>query len=125
MNVNIDQTRDYYRLLDSESQFDCNYCINYRLQIKTAYPDLAAYLNTLGVDIEKPYETSPLEPDENGFLEYCCCQYIVFGSCPSDYHHQINDVVFRLAASYPGTGIEQEHFVLEFYPIQLRWNATQ
>lgn len=120
MNVTIDQTREYYRSMDINSLCDCNYCKNYRLQIKTAYPDVAAYLDALGIDIEKPYETSPLEPDENGFLEYCCCQYIVFGSCPSNYHHQIDNVEFRLATSYPGTGIPQEHFVLEFFPVSLK-----
>jgi len=122
MNANIELTQEYYRSLDIHSLCDCNYCKNYRLQIKNAYPEVSAYLNKLGVDIEKPYETSPLEPDENGILEYCCCQYIVFGSCPSNYHHQINDVEFRLAAAYPKTRIEQEHFVLEFYPIHLNWS---
>ena len=121
MNVNISKTLEFYRSMDVQSLCDCNYCKNYRLQIKTAYPKVAEYLDALGVDIEKPFETSPLEPNENGRLEYCCCQYIVFGSCPSDYHHQIDHVEFRLAKSYPGTGIAEEHFVLEFYPISLDW----
>ena len=120
MNANIELTQEYYRSLDIRSLCGCNYCKNYRLQIKTAYPEVSAYLNKLGVDIEKPYETSPLEPDENGMLEYCCCQYIVLGSCEPEYYHRIGDVEFRVAISYPGTGIEQEHFVIEFSPICLR-----
>lgn len=123
MNANIELTQEYYRSMDIQSLCDCNYCKKYRQRISSAYPEVASYLETLGIDIEKPYETSPLEPDENGVLEYCCCQYIVFGSCSSDYEHQINDVEFRLATSYPRTGIEQEHFVLEFYPIQLKWDT--
>ncbi len=121
MNVNIDQTREYYRSLDINSLCDCNYCKNYCLQIKSGYPKVAEFLDTLGVEIEKPFETSPLEPDENGFLEYCGCQYIVFGTCSSDYQHQIDNVEFRLAPSHPATGIEAKHFVLEFYPVQLRY----
>ena len=54
-------------------------------------------------------------------LEYCCCQYIAFGTCEPNYHHKIGNIEFRLATSYPGTGIEQEHFVLEFYPIKLKF----
>ncbi len=29
-------------------------------------PEVALYLAALGVDIEKPFETLPLEPDEKG-----------------------------------------------------------
>ena len=66
-------------------------------------------------------ETSPLEPDENGVLDYCCCQYIVFGSCEPTYYHKIGDVEIRRATSYPDTGIEKAHFVLELYPIRLNF----
>ena len=120
MNVDIAKTKEYYAALADNELCDCSYCRNYRLQIKSAYPDVAEYLMTLGIDIQKPFETSPLEPDENGMLEYCCCQYIVFGSCKPEYHHRIGDVEFRIATSYPGTGIEQEHFVIEFFPVRLR-----
>ncbi len=100
---------------------NCNYCRNYRLQIKSAYPKVAEYLGVLGIDIEKPLETSPLEPDENGMLEYCCCQYIAFGKCNPKYHDRVGDVEFRIAVSYPSTGIEQEHFVIELFPIKLQY----
>ena len=120
MNVDIAKTKEYYAAIADTELCDCSYCRNYRLQVKSAYPDVAEYLMTLGIDIQKPFETSPLEPDENGILEYCCCQYIVFGSCKPEYHHRIGDVEFRVATSYPGTGIEQEHFVIEFFPVRLR-----
>ncbi len=79
------------------------------------------HLDSWGIDIEKPLETSPLAPDENGMLEYCCCQYIVLGNCEPEYHYKIANIEFRVAKSYPGTGIEQEHFVLEFFPIKLKY----
>ena len=120
MNVDIAKTKEYYAALASSELCNCTYCRNYRLQVKSAYREVAEYLTTLGVDIQKPFETSPFEPDENGMLEYCCCQYIVFGSCKPEYHHRIGDVEFRVAISYPGTGIEQEHFVIELSPICLR-----
>jgi len=121
MNVDIAKTRAYYNAITETSVCDCAYCRNYRLQVKSVFPKVAAYLYSFGIDIEKPFETSPLEPDENGMLEYCCCQYIAFGTCEPNYHHKIGNIEFRLATSYPGTGIEQEHFVLEFYPIKLKF----
>lgn len=120
MKVNIEKTRKYYSSIKPESLCNCNYCKNYYMQIKADYSVIASYLASFGVDIEKPFETSPLEPDENKILEYCCCQYIVFGSCPNTYSHRIGDVEFHVASSYPSTGIEEEHFVLEFYPICLK-----
>lgn len=120
MNVDIAKTKEYYAAIADSELCDCSYCHNYRLQIKSAYREVAEYFTTLGVDIQKPFETSPLEPDENGMLEYCCCQYIVLGNCEPEYHHRIGDVEFRVATSYPGTGIEQEHFVIEFSPVRLR-----
>lgn len=121
MNVNVPETKAYYHSLTEASLCDCGYCRNYRLHVKSAYPEVAEYLTSFGIDIEKPFETSPLEPDENGMLKYCCCQYIVFGKCGADYRYRINEVEFRMAASYPDTGIGQEHFVLELFPVQLKF----
>ena len=120
MNVDMTKTKEYYAAIDNSELCDCSYCRNYRMQIKSAYPEVAEYLASLGVHIQKPFETSPLEPDENGMLEYCGCQYIVFGNCEPEYHHRIGDVEFRVATSYPSTGIEGDHFVIEFFPIRLR-----
>ena len=121
MNIDVSATRDYYNSITDSALCDCSYCRNYRLQIKSALPEVAAYLDSLGIDIEKTFEISPLEPDESGMLEYCCCQYIVFGNCAPEYHYRIGDVEFRVATSYPSTGIEQEHFVLELFPVQLKF----
>ena len=121
MNVDIAKTKAYYNSIIETSMCDCAYCRNYRLQVKSAFPKVAEYLYSFGIDIEKPLETSPFEPDENGMLEYCGCQYIAFGNCNPEYHHTVDDVEFRIATSYPSTGIEQEHFVLELYPVQLKF----
>ena len=121
MNVDIAKTKAYYKSIIETSMCDCAYCRNYRLQVKSAFPKVAEYLYSLGIDIEKPFETSPLEPDENGMLEYCCCQYIAFGTFNSEYHYRIDNVEFRIAISYPSTGIEQEHFVIELYPVHLKF----
>ena len=121
MNVNVTKTKEYYATITDSALCDCGYCRNYRIQIKSAFPKVASYLGSLGIDIEKPFEISPLEPDENGMLEYCCCQYIVFGSCEPEYKNRIDKVDIRVATSYPPTGVEQKHFVLELFPIQLNY----
>jgi hypothetical protein len=121
MNVNIEKTKKYYHSIEPKSLCDCNYCKNYYTQIKAYYPAVASYLASLGIDIEKPFDVNPLEP-ENGMLGYCACCYIVFGSCPDNYRHKIGDVDFCVASAHPSTEIEEEHFVLEFSPIRLSYH---
>ena len=83
MQPDIEKTRAYYRDLGPENICSCDYCRNYCARVKAAYPEVARYLDSLGVDIEKPFETSPLEPDENGYLEYCVCQYVARRTSPT------------------------------------------
>lgn len=125
MKPNIEKTRAYYHNLGPENICDCAYCQNYCARVKTAYPEVAFYLASLVVDIEKPFETSPLEPDENGYLEYCVCQYVVFGRCPKDFTHRIGDVTFGRSDCHPNTKIDEEHFVLDLYPIHLPFEETE
>lgn len=121
MDINIAKTKEYYASIGKSLLCDCSYCQCYRKQIRSVYPKVAEYLDSLGVDIEKPFETSPLESDEKNMLEYCCCQYIVFGKCDSKYSYQIDNVEFRLSTSYPNTGVAEEHFVIELFPIWLEF----
>ena len=125
MKPNIGKTRDYYRNLGPENLCRCVYCQNYCARVMAAYPEVALYLDSQGADIEKPFETSPLEPDENGCLEYCACQYVVFGSCPGDFTHRIGDVTVGRSDCHPSTNIHEEHFVLELYPIYLPFEETE
>ena len=119
MQVNIAKTRQYYLSLRQEDLCDCTYCCCYCNQVRTAYPNLAAWLDSLGIAIEKPFEASALEPDENGFLEYGVCQYVVFGSCPDDYRYEIDEVQLRRSLSHPATGIVEQHFVLDIFSVRL------
>ncbi|WP_320611691.1 hypothetical protein [Evtepia sp.] len=119
MKPDMEKTRAYYSDLAPETICDCAYCRNYCARVKAAYPEVALYLESLGADIEKPFETSPLEPDENGHLEYCACQYVVFGSCPEDFAHQLGDVTVGPSHCHPSTKIDEPHFVLTLSPIKL------
>lgn len=121
MNVNFERTKQYYKELKEEELCTCDYCKNYYLHIKSTYPELSVYLQQLGVDIEKPFELCSFDL-ENGYIDYAISQYVVFGTCPKDYHHQIGTVTIELGTSYPSTRIEEEHFVLDLYSIELEWS---
>ena len=118
MNINIELNQKYYAS-DNSTPCGCNYCKNYYHQIKLAYPNVYSYLESMGIDVLRPLELSSIDPDESGIVEYCVCQYIVFGSCEENYHHTIDNVKFDISTSYPNTSVNEEHFVLEFYPITL------
>ena len=122
MKVNVLKTKSYYQSLSENMLCDCAYCQNYTMQVKSEYPRISAYLEALGIDIEKPFELMFFEPDDIGMLDYLGCQYVVFGNCDDDYFDKIGHVEFRKAPSHPSTGIADEHFILEFYPITLKYN---
>lgn len=125
MRPDIKKTRAYYHQLGPENICSCADCRNYCAVVRAAYPEVARYLASLGVDIEKPFELSPLGPEDNGYLEYCDCQYIVFGTCSEDFTHRIGDVTFGRSDCHPNTKIDEEHFVLAFYPIRLPFEEPE
>lgn len=67
--MDIEKTRDYYKNLKVTDICQCAYCQNYVREIKKEYRDLHKYLEGIGVDIEKPFETMPLE-EKDGYIEY-------------------------------------------------------
>lgn len=118
--MDIEKTEDYYKNLKSKEICQCAYCQNYVREIKKEYRDLNKYLEGIGVDIEKPFETMPLE-EKDGYIEYPSVQYIVIGSKESFKESKVGDVTITLVDSHPTTDIEGEHFVIEIYPIVLKW----
>lgn len=61
--MNTKSTKKYYEELNNKELCQCNYCLNDYEEIRKEYPELAQYLRTLGIDIQKPFETMPLEVD--------------------------------------------------------------
>lgn len=119
--MDIQKTKNFYKNLFLSELCDCAYCKNYSHEIETTYPQLSAYLKNIGIDVTKPYETSPLEPDSDGYIDYICVQYIVFGDAQSFQKTNIHDVTIDIATSYPSTNVTEKHFVIEVYPIRLKW----
>ena len=116
--MNIEITRQFYK--DYDDLCDCAYCKNYIKEIRKAYPDLADYLDKIGVDIEKPFEAMPGEPS-GGYIEYLGAQYIIIGNKDDFRKVKLGELTIDLAESFPDTGLAVNHFVIEIYPIKLKW----
>lgn len=122
--MNLEATKKYYENLDQGDFCNCDYCKNYREKIKKSYPNLEIYLKKLGVDIEKPFETCPLEP-ESGILEYTLVQYVVFGNKSDFKKTRIGHINIDISEDYPSTDILEEHFVIEIGPVFLQWDDIE
>lgn len=126
--MDIERTKRFYRDLKRSNLCDCAYCRNYVNEVAKAYPAVTAYLQTLGVDIAKPFETMPLELDEAGRMPYIGPQYLVFGEeegFAAATVRDVNDVEVRLTQSHPGDNIQEPHFVIEIFPIFLPWTVEE
>ena len=66
--MDVRKTKHYYDVSAGDQVCTCDYCRNYVKEIRHAYPELSEYLETMGIDIEKPFETMPIEPDESGHI---------------------------------------------------------
>lgn len=119
--MDIEGTKLYYKQISNHDLCDCAYCQNYISEIKSTYPKVAEYLSCLGVDIEKPFETMPLEPDAEGYIEYICSQYIVCGESNDFVKTDIDSVTIDVTDVHPSMQMEQESFIIKIYPIRLNW----
>ena len=113
-----ERTREYYLQLSEQDICDCEYCRNYVAVVRRAYPGLAEYLCGLGVDIEKPFETMPLQ-SYDGVMVYACVQYVVIGSPDGFTDTVVDGVSISIADSHPTTDIGEEQFVIELDEIKV------
>lgn len=120
MEVDLLKNLEYYKS-DKSTPCTCEVCKIYYKNIKDKYPQIVSYLETLNIDILRPFELIWTENEENKTIEYIGCQYIVFGKCENDFKLNINDIIFeKNLYSHPSTKhINGEHFVLDFGKIVL------
>lgn len=116
--MTIEKTRDFYKNYDDLC--DCAYCRNYIREIKKSYPDLVDFLDKIGVDVEKPFETMPGEP-ENNFIEYFGVQYLVMGDKIDFSKTKLGEIAIDFAKSFPDPGLDCKYYVIEVGPIKLKW----
>lgn len=125
--MDIDRTKLYYEKLTGDDLCQCEYCRTYVREIREALPRLAAYLDSLGVDIEKPFEVLPLDETAE-YMEYLAVQYVVIGSAEGVEETAVEDMDVFVTDSHPMTDIEEEHFVIEIVPhtpLRLKREAEQ
>lgn len=118
--MNLEKTKVFYSNMKMESICDCAYCQNYVKQIRETYPEVESFLQSIGVEVEMPFETCPLEP-QKGYLDYIGVQYIVMGKKEGFESIRLDGVNIDITESHPNTEIEEEHFVIEVHPIRLKW----
>ena len=125
--MDIEQTKEYYARLTEDDLCQCEYCRTYVREIRKALPRLAAYLGSLGVDIEKPFEVLPLDETAE-YMEYLAVQYVVIGSAEGFEENVLEGMDILITDSHPMTDIEEEHFVIEIVPhtpLRLKREAEQ
>lgn len=123
MEIDVQKTRQYYQFLKKEDFCSCDYCMNFYQKAKSAFPETAKWLDSHGIDIEKPFETLPIEVDRN-HVEYISAQYIAFGACEESFQLDFGESRISFAHSHPDTRIEEQHFVLEFFPQGIQGSLT-
>lgn len=125
--MDIEHTKEYYARLTEDDLCQCEYCRTYVREIRKALPRLAAYLGSLGVDIEKPFEVLPLDETAE-YMEYLAVQYVVIGSAEGFQENTLEGMDVSVTDSHPMTDIEEDHFVIEIVPhplLRLKREAKQ
>ena len=113
--MDIERTKEYYARLTEDDLCQCEYCRTYVRKIGAAMPHLKAYLDRLGVDIEKPFEVLPLDETADS-MEYLGVQYVVIGSAEDFEETAVENMDVFVTDSHPMTDIAEEHFVIEIVP---------
>ena len=116
-----ERTKAYYAALPPDELCGCEYCRNFAAHVAEAYPAVAAFLEGLGVSIEKTFESFPIDPGAERMITYLDVQYVVMGSPDGFEPTEISGVTIGFADSHPPTDLDEEHFVIEASPFELKW----
>ncbi len=123
MFIDLIKNSQYY---DSEQSIpcDCEVCKIYYKQVEERYPDIARYLSSINVNILRPFELIWFDNENNNEIEYVSCQYIVFGTCDSNFTKKIGDILLQINKNdHPSDAhISDEHFIIDFGKIILNRN---
>ena len=73
MKVDIEKTKHYYDNYDDVC--DCNACKYYTENVAEKFPNLKDFLESIGADITKPFDTSWINDDNH--IIYLSVQYVI------------------------------------------------
>ncbi len=121
MKINRDKNVEYYSK-DNKYSCSCDPCKNYVVSIKSSYPEFHTYLQKMGIDATKPFETMWYENRRDETIEYLA-QYIVFGECNIKYEEFLDEKIqVYLTTTHPGFDSDDKWFVIGASIISLKWN---
>lgn len=123
MKVDIQKNKAYYKSYDDICR--CDGCQNYVQTISEKYPQLKDYLNNIGIDIKKPFETLWIENHDDHTIHYLVVQYVVFGEWEKDTSLQFESHNIRKVTHHPMTGIKEDYFVIDIDNIILLWKLDK
>lgn len=123
--MDIDKTKEYYAEMKREDVCDCIYCQNLIDEVKQAYPEVAAYLLSLGVNIERPFEVFLLiEDHDNGYMDYPIVQYLMVGNSSDFKKTKVGNIEIDICDCHPSATYKGEYFIIyaETFHIKCRYD---
>ena len=118
LDIDTEKTRRYYAEENEEDYCDCDSCKHYRARIAKEYPGIAEYLETLGIDITKPFHLSFVRTEDHVIM-YFDCLYVAFGNGDFAWRKDIGDVEIIPALLFPDPGVEEPFVVIQISQISL------
>lgn len=124
MTVDLERTRRYYAGIDSKDLCDCDPCRNYYRTVRSACPELTAFLAEHGAEADKPMEVVWYVEKENTVT--CSGMYVLCGSADPEWRAALDGAEAFISPSFPTpAGVEEPYFVLEAGPYTLNWNLEK
>lgn len=125
LTIDIEKTKAYYSALREEDLCDCEGCRYYRAHVRHAFPIIADYFDSLGMDIAKPFHVSYVELKKENKMLYMACCYVAFGDCGLDFSQTIDGMVLTRAGACPDSGVEEPHIELEIEELTMRYSKEE
>ncbi len=119
--MNKEKTKQYYASLGEDDLCMCAYCRHYRRHVRESYSHLAEWMDSHGIDIEKPHETMPLDPYDNR-ITYIGTQYVVIGTQDDLLDDLPEGIDLHVTTSHPYVESNEPFFVIETDEMDLPWN---
>lgn len=118
MKVDIKKTKHYYDNYDDVC--DCNACKYYTENVAEKFPNLKDFLESIGADINKPFDTSWINDDNH--IIYLSVQYVIFGNWGEEDKINFDEFVITKSDNHPNTNIKGDHFVLHIERFVFEFN---
>ena len=111
--MDFEGTKAYYSEIKRENICNCVYCQNLIDEIKQSYPDVAEYLLSFGVNIERPFEVFLPSDPIDGYMDYLGVQYLIVGDCSDFQDTKVGDISIFVTDIHPTATYEGKYFVIE------------